>query len=151
VPGPPSFVLRRRTAREILSVASTTADWGHFFGARANIASKQAFDSRQMPPRVPLSPIHHPDVPVPRHGRTPSARNSPPFTAGDVETPLLIIHGDMDYVPIQQGEQFFSALYRRGKRARFVRYRGEGHLLQSPANIHDMWQHIFRWLDEFLS
>jgi len=78
-------------------------------------------------------------------------RNSPLFTAGDVQTPLLIIQGDMDYVPIQQGEQFFSALYRQGKRARFVRYWGEGHLLQSPANIHDMWQRIFQWLDEFLS
>lgn len=78
-------------------------------------------------------------------------RNSPLFAAGDVRTPLLIIQGDMDYVPIQQGEQFFSALYRQGKRARFVRYWGEGHVLQSPANIHDMWQQISGWLDEFLS
>ena len=78
-------------------------------------------------------------------------RNSPLFAAGDVQTPLLIIQGDMDYVPLQQGEQFFSALYRQGKRARFVRYWGEGHVLQSPANIQDMWQRIFGWFDEFLS
>ncbi len=78
-------------------------------------------------------------------------RNSPLFTVGDVQTPLLIIQGDMDYVPLQQGEQFFGALYRQGKRARFVRYWGEGHVLQSPANVHDMWQQIFGWLDEFLS
>jgi len=77
-------------------------------------------------------------------------RNSPLFAAGDVQTPLLIIQGDMDYVPLQQGEQFFSALYRQGKRARFVRYWGEGHVLQSPANIQDMWQQIFDWLDELL-
>lgn len=77
-------------------------------------------------------------------------RNSPLFAAGDVQTPLLIIQGDMDYVPLQQGEQLFSALYRQGKRARFVRYWGEGHVLQSPANIHDMWQRIFGWFDEFL-
>ena len=77
-------------------------------------------------------------------------RNSPLFMAPDVQTPLLIIQGDMDYVPLQQGEQFFSALYRQGKRARFVRYWGEGHVLQSPANIHDMWQQIFAWFDEFL-
>ena len=78
-------------------------------------------------------------------------RNSPLFAAGDVRTPLLIVQGDMDYVPMQQGEQFFSALYRQGKRARFVRYWGEGHILQSPANIQDMWQQIFAWFDEFLS
>ena len=77
-------------------------------------------------------------------------RNSPLFAAGDVQTPLLIIQGDMDYVPIQQGEQFFSALYRQGRRARFVRYWGEGHVFQSPANIEDMWKHIFGWFDEFL-
>ncbi len=78
-------------------------------------------------------------------------RNSPLFAAGDMQTPLLLIHGDMDYVPLQQAEQLFSAFYRQGKRARFVRYWGEGHVLQSPANIEDMWDHIFGWLDEFLS
>lgn len=78
-------------------------------------------------------------------------RNSPLFAAGDVQTPLLIIQGDMDYVPLQQGEQFFSALYRQGKRARFVRYWGEGHVFQSPANIQDMWRETFAWFDEFLS
>jgi len=78
-------------------------------------------------------------------------RNSPLFAAGDVNTPVLIIQGDMDYVPLQQGEQFFSALYRQGKRARFVRYWGEGHVLQSPANIQDMWQQIVVWFDELLT
>jgi dipeptidyl aminopeptidase/acylaminoacyl peptidase len=78
-------------------------------------------------------------------------RNSPVFAAGDVQTPLLVVQGDMDYVPMHQGEQFFSALYRQGKRARFVRYWGEGHVLQSPANIDDVWQRIFAWFDEFLS
>lgn len=77
-------------------------------------------------------------------------RNSPLYSVGQVQTPLLIIQGDMDYVPIQQGEQLFSALYRQGKRARFVRYWGEGHVLQSPANIQDMWQQIFGWFDEFV-
>ena len=77
-------------------------------------------------------------------------RNSPLFSAGDMQTPLLMIQGDMDYVPLQQGEQLFSALYRQGKRARFVRYWGEGHVLQSPANIEDVWDRIFGWFDEFL-
>ena len=57
----------------------------------------------------------------------------------------------MDYVPIQQGEQFFSALHRLGRRARFVRYWGEGHIFQSPANIRDMWEQIYGWFDEHLT
>jgi dipeptidyl aminopeptidase/acylaminoacyl peptidase len=78
-------------------------------------------------------------------------RNSPLSYVQRVETPLMIIHGDMDIaVPIDQAEQFFSALYRQNKRARFVRYWGEGHMLDSPANIRDMWQRIYAWLDELL-
>jgi dipeptidyl aminopeptidase/acylaminoacyl peptidase len=76
-------------------------------------------------------------------------RNSPLFTVERVQTPLMIVQGDMDYVPIQQGEEFFMSLYRLGKRAEFVRYWGEGHVLQSPANIKDMWQRIFSWFEEF--
>jgi len=77
-------------------------------------------------------------------------RNSPIFFVDRVETPLMIIQGDQDYVAIQQGEEFFFSLYRQGKRASFVRYWGEGHVLSSPANIRDMWQRIFAWFDEFV-
>lgn len=76
-------------------------------------------------------------------------KNSPLFYVDRVETPLLIIQGDMDYVPLTQGEEFFTALYRQGKRARFVRYWGEGHLVNSPANIRDFWNQVFAWFDEF--
>ncbi len=76
-------------------------------------------------------------------------RNSPIFYADRVETPLLIVHGDMDVFPIQQAEEFFTALFRQNKRARFIRYWGEGHVLSSPANIRDVWTQIYAWLDEF--
>jgi acetyl esterase/lipase len=77
-------------------------------------------------------------------------RNSPISYVDRVQTPLLIIQGDLDYVPVQQGEEFFTGLYRQNKRARFVRYWGEDHILSSPANIRDMWQRIYAWFDEFL-
>jgi dipeptidyl aminopeptidase/acylaminoacyl peptidase len=76
-------------------------------------------------------------------------RNSPLFYVDRVQTPLLIVQGDMDYVAMQQGEEFFAALYRQNKRARFVRYWGEGHVLDSPANIRDFWMQVYAWLDEF--
>jgi acetyl esterase/lipase len=74
-------------------------------------------------------------------------RNSPIFAVDRVQTPLMIIQGDLDNVPIQQGEEFFASLYRQGKRADFVRYWGEGHVLSSPANIKDMWERIFAWFN----
>ena len=77
-------------------------------------------------------------------------RNSPITQAGRVTTPVLIVQGDLDYVPIQQGEEFFTALYRQNKPADFVRYWGEGHVLESPANIEDVWKRIFAWLERYL-
>lgn len=76
-------------------------------------------------------------------------RNSPISYVDRVETPLLIIHGDLDFVPIEQAEAFFTGLYRQQKPAQFVRYWGEGHLFNSPANICDMWFRIFAWFDEW--
>jgi hypothetical protein len=77
-------------------------------------------------------------------------RNSPLFYIDRVQTPLLTIHGELDGVSITQAEEFFTALYRQNKRARFVRYWAEGHVLSSPANIRDMWQQVTAWLDELL-
>src|ERR1051325_3316669 len=76
-------------------------------------------------------------------------RNSPIFYVDRVQTPLMIIQGDMDIVAIQQGEEFFTSLFRQGKRARLIRYWGEGHVFESPANIRDAWVQIYSWLDEF--
>jgi dipeptidyl aminopeptidase/acylaminoacyl peptidase len=75
-------------------------------------------------------------------------RNSPIFAVDRVTTPILIVQGDLDYVAIQQGEEFFASLYRQRKRAQFVRYWGEGHTIESPANVRDLWQRIFAWLEQ---
>ena len=72
-------------------------------------------------------------------------RNSPLFQADKINTPTLLIQGDLDYVPIGQGEEMFTALLRQRKDAIFVRYWGEGHVLASPANIRDMWTRTFDW------
>jgi dipeptidyl aminopeptidase/acylaminoacyl peptidase len=77
-------------------------------------------------------------------------RNSPITYASRVTTPLMIVQGDMDYVPIQQGEEFYTAMFRQNKPASFVRYWGEGHILQSPPNILDLWERIFTWMDRYL-
>ena len=77
-------------------------------------------------------------------------RNSPLYQVERIQTPLMIVHGDMDYVAMQQGEQMFSALHRQNKRSTFVRYWGEGHVLEGPANIRDLWRRIYAWFDEFL-
>ena len=63
----------------------------------------------------------------------------------------MLVSGDLDAVPQPQAEEMFTALYRQGKPASFVRYWGEGHLLESPANIEDMWKRIYEWFDRYLA
>jgi dipeptidyl aminopeptidase/acylaminoacyl peptidase len=76
--------------------------------------------------------------------------NSPIFSVDRVHTPLLLTAGDLDFIPMQQSEEFYRALVRQGKPARLVRYWGEGHKLANPANIRDYWRQVFRWLNRYL-
>ena len=75
-------------------------------------------------------------------------RNSPINYVDRVQTPLLMIHGEQDIRGgLGQAEEFFFALYRQGKRAKLLRYWGEDHgLRQSPANVRDIVNQIFEWL-----
>ena len=78
-------------------------------------------------------------------------RNSPLTHVANLRTPILIIHGDLDYVPIQQSEEFFSALQRLGRPAEFARYWGESHgATDSSANARDRWNRVIAWLARWL-
>lgn len=79
-------------------------------------------------------------------------RNSPLMYVESVRTPVMLMHGDLDYtVSMTQSEELFTALYRLNKDATFVRYWGEGHDLPvSPANIRDYWARTFHWYDEHI-
>ncbi|MDR5795083.1 prolyl oligopeptidase family serine peptidase [Caballeronia sp. LZ008] len=72
-------------------------------------------------------------------------RNSPILFADKIEAPLLLMHGDLDYVSIAQSEAMFVALSRQGKPVEFVRYWGEDHVYASPANIRDAFGRIVAW------
>src|SRR5262249_50303158 len=74
--------------------------------------------------------------------------NSPIFKVAAVRTPILIVQGENDFVSVQQSEEYFSALYRQGKRAAFVRYYGEEHTITNRANVLDLWRRFETWLHE---
>lgn len=75
---------------------------------------------------------------------------SPLTYAHLVQTPLLLIHGELDQnCPIGQSEQMYSALRRSGGEVSFVRIPGEGHAMV----LNGSWLHrLQRWkaLDAFL-
>jgi dipeptidyl aminopeptidase/acylaminoacyl peptidase len=74
--------------------------------------------------------------------------NSPLWSAGSVRTPLLLVHGDKDFIPIQQAEEFFTALYRQDKRVQLARYAGEAHTIAARGNVLDLWRRFDAWLRE---
>lgn len=73
-------------------------------------------------------------------------RNSPLLLADAIETPVLLIHGDHDFVPLPQAEALFAALYRQGKPTALMTLFGEGHLPSSPANIRAIYEVTLEWL-----
>ena len=76
--------------------------------------------------------------------------NSPLFRAGDIRTPLMLVHGDLDFVNVNEAEQMFNALLRQEKPAQLLRYWGEDHLVMSPENVIDLWNRIDGFLSEHI-
>ena len=77
-------------------------------------------------------------------------RNSPVFHADQIQTPVLIVQGDQDFVGVDQGREMFTDLYRLDKDALFVTFFGEGHVITSPANMRMYAALAYRFLDDHL-
>jgi dipeptidyl aminopeptidase/acylaminoacyl peptidase len=76
--------------------------------------------------------------------------NSPIFFADQVDTPLLILHGDEDdAVPWEQSIELYLALRRLGKETVFLQYRGEPHHPQRYANKLDWALRMKEWVDHY--
>lgn len=78
-------------------------------------------------------------------------RNSPLMHLNSVRTPLLLIDGDQDFVSDLNSEQVFSGLVRLNRRVEFVRYVGQGHVLDSASDILDFWRRVLNWCGRYLS
>ncbi|MEP6764452.1 MAG: prolyl oligopeptidase family serine peptidase, partial [Gemmatimonadaceae bacterium] len=77
---------------------------------------------------------------------------SPITHVDSITTPVMIISGDMDYAaPMEQSEEFFTALNRSGKAVRYVRYPGEEHGNASAANIIDQFKQMTNWFDAWFA
>ncbi len=80
---------------------------------------------------------------------------SPITYVNDIETPVLIIHGEADMrVPISQGEELFAALAMRHAPVRFVRFPGAAHgfvRAGRPSHRQVRLQEMTAWFDRWLS
>ena len=75
---------------------------------------------------------------------------SPLYNAAKTTAPVLLIHSDMDIFALHQYERMYVALNLEHKKAKLLRYWGEGHGPSSPGNIRHMWETIFDWFDCYL-
>ncbi|MCG8349797.1 MAG: S9 family peptidase [Chloroflexales bacterium] len=76
--------------------------------------------------------------------------HSPLAHAHKINTPLLILHSELDYrVPISEAEQLFAILRRQKKVVEFVRYPREGHELIRSGEPRHRADHMTRTLDWF--
>ena len=78
--------------------------------------------------------------------------NSPVFRLDRVETPLLLIHGDEDFIPVTQAREMYFGLARLGKDVALAEYREADHWpgFWSNEKHTDFWARFFRWFDEYL-
>jgi len=76
---------------------------------------------------------------------------SPMTYVSQVKTPLMITHGERDMrVNIQQSEQYYRALRKRGVEVIFLRYPREGHGIQEPNHVIDLVGRQLEWFDAHL-
>ena len=84
---------------------------------------------------------------------TPAAysRWSPHKFVQNFNTPILIIHNELDYrVPISEGLQLFTAVQRKGIDSKMLTFPDEGHWVLKPQNSQFWYHTVLDWLDKYL-
>jgi dipeptidyl aminopeptidase/acylaminoacyl peptidase len=111
-----------------------------------------------------LSKVGTSDIGFMQHGQMGGAgpwqdpllylQRSPIYHVDNVRTPVLIIHSENDLrCPIEQGEQFYTALMLRGVETRFVRFPEENHELSRsgrPSRRIQRFEEQLAWFGRFL-
>ena len=81
-------------------------------------------------------------------------KHSPLTYVYNVQTPVLLLHGEEDLrCPLEQSEQFFVALKRQGKEVEMVRFPGESHSMMSSGHPRMREEYLARllvWFDKYV-
>ena len=78
-------------------------------------------------------------------------RHSPHLYVRNWDTPMLVIHGELDYrVPVTESMQAFTALQALGIESRLLLFPQENHWILSPQNSLLWHSEFYNWLDAYL-
>jgi len=78
-------------------------------------------------------------------------RYSPHASAGNFNTPTLVVHGQLDQrVPVNQGFELFNTLHTRGVPSRLLYFPDENHWVLKPQNSLLWYQTTGDWLQKYI-
>jgi dipeptidyl aminopeptidase/acylaminoacyl peptidase len=87
----------------------------------------------------------------PKAMQTQYRRWSPHLSAARLKTPMLVLHGELDYrVPYYESVSLFSALQRLNVPSRLVVFPDEGHWIGKPQNQRLWWGEMQGWFAKYL-
>jgi dipeptidyl aminopeptidase/acylaminoacyl peptidase len=76
---------------------------------------------------------------------------SPHLYAKNFRTPMLVVHGELDYrVPVGEGLQLFTTLQRMGVESKLLYFPDEGHWVLKPQNSTLWYNTVIDWFDAHL-
>jgi dipeptidyl aminopeptidase/acylaminoacyl peptidase len=76
-------------------------------------------------------------------------KNSPHLHIKNIDTPMLVIHGELDYrVPIGEALTLWTDLKRHGVEARFLYFPDENHFILKPNNSRIWYETIQSFIDQ---
>ena len=88
---------------------------------------------------------------LPWQNRELYSKLSPITYVANIETPTLILSGEVDWnIPVSQGEQLYQSLRRRGIDTTLVVYPGQSHGIRKPSYQKDRYQRYLAWFDRLL-
>lgn len=77
-------------------------------------------------------------------------RHNPVNQVSNWKTPMLVIHGQLDYrIPVEQGIGAFTALQRRGVDSQFLTFPDENHWILKPHNSVLWHDTVNAWLKKY--
>lgn len=82
------------------------------------------------------------------------ARQSPMAVVGDVTTPTLVLHSELDFrCPLEQATRYYAALKRQGTPAEMLVFPGENHELTrsgQPRHRVERFEAVLEWWSRYL-
>ncbi len=75
---------------------------------------------------------------------------SPSLSAKNFHTPMLVVHGQLDYrLDVSEGFQLFDTLQLLGVPSKMLYFPDEGHWVLKPQNSQLWWKTVNDWVDEW--